>query len=71
MNPPFREFNCPNKTRFSGIACRNFGSPCQWQGTAETEEQLVPILRAHVKEVHPDLDKPEIMAQFIAGIKTV
>ena len=54
------------------IACRDFGSPCEWQGTAETVEQLMPILKARVKEVHPDLgNNPEIIAKFIAGIKTV
>ncbi len=54
------------------LACRDFGSPCQWQGTAETVEQLMPMLATHVKEVHPDLaDNPEIMAKFIAGIKTL
>ncbi len=52
------------------ISCRDVGSPCSWQATAETPVELLTKIADHVKTVHPNY-KMEDLSKAFAAIKDV
>ncbi len=52
------------------IACRDAGSPCTWQATANTPIELLSKIAEHAKAVHPNYTMDDL-AKVMAAIKTV
>ncbi len=52
------------------IACRDAGSPCSWQATAETPVELLAKISEHAKTVHPNYTMDDL-GKVMSAIKTV
>ena len=54
------------------ISCADAGADCNWSATAETEEELMDKVGAHVKSDHPELEvSPELVAKVKSLIKEI
>ena len=52
------------------IACRDAGSPCSRQATAESPVELLAKIAEHAKTVHPNYTMDDL-GKVMAAIKTV
>ena len=54
------------------LKCKDVGmTDCTWEATADTEEELIELAKAHAPEHGMDEIPPEMMKQVKAAIKEV
>lgn len=54
------------------ISCADAGADCSWSATAETEEELMGKVAAHVKDEHKELEvTPELVEKVKGLIKEI
>jgi predicted small metal-binding protein len=52
------------------LRCSDMGSPCKWEGRAETEEEVLKLAAKHAAEVHGMKEMPkELLSKAKALIR--
>ena len=52
------------------LACKDMGIDCPFVARAETEEELMPIVSKHGKEVHGYTDEQLMSPEMMGKVKT-